>query len=160
MATLTLPKHADSDLPAWARRASVVAQPGALTVSCRQHVPPERAVAWTQALLQHFPAQRVRVLCSLQPHELHGSRHSGGASCAQYRVQTAAAAAAVAAAWQSSTATAPLLPSGTLVLGLPAALMSRCQASGLVAACSQILWRQCFCTIQQTEPEQLSGCAG
>ena len=74
-----------------------------------------------------------------QAHELHGARLPDDAvSSAQFCLRTAAAASqAPAEAAQDAAKSIPLLPSGTLVSGLPAALMSHCQVHPLVVTHAQ-----------------------
>ena len=84
---LTLPEH--GNLPAaagelrQARQAAVQWHAGAqvLSVRCPHHIAPERAVAWSSALLRHCPAKAVRVLASLPVQPLILSINLQSSSC-------------------------------------------------------------------------------
>ena len=61
----TVAENPDAEPPHKPRISSVYAHGPVLVVLCPQHVPAERAVAWTLGVLQAFPAQRLCVMCSL-----------------------------------------------------------------------------------------------
>ncbi|PNW88627.1 hypothetical protein CHLRE_01g037650v5 [Chlamydomonas reinhardtii] len=94
-----------------------------LLVACQYEVARERAVAWSRALLGQVAAAHVLVLGAIPAEQFRGQ---GDASQEEllFLLRTRAAAAAAAAVGRPA---APLLPTGTVVGGLPAALLSHCQ---------------------------------
>ncbi|KAK9794644.1 hypothetical protein WJX73_007608 [Symbiochloris irregularis] len=80
--------------------------------------PAKRAVAWARSLLQHIAAQRIVLLTSMPAVEFHAAGRP--AQHAQFVLETAAAHGTIAHGL-------PYLPSGNLVAGLPAAILSLCQ---------------------------------
>lgn len=93
-----------------------------LLIDCTQMVPPERAVAWTRAVLKHTVAEQIVVLTQLQAADYHGPRAAEDTSL-QFSMRTAAAKG-----MQQHPNPVSYLPSGTLISGLSAAVMSYCQA--------------------------------
>ncbi|KAG2444873.1 hypothetical protein HXX76_001611 [Chlamydomonas incerta] len=92
-----------------------------LLVACQYEVARERAVAWSRAVLGQVAAGHVLVLGAIPAEQFRGQ---GDASQEEllFLLRTRAAAQAL-----PGRPAAPLLPTGTVVGGLPAALLSHCQ---------------------------------
>ncbi|CAL5230003.1 g13442 [Coccomyxa viridis] len=86
---------------------------------CSSLIPPERAAAWVEGMLSHVEAQHAVVVASLPAREYIGVGDPTQESL-QYVLESTAATG-------SCTHGLPYLPTGNLVSGLPAALMSCCQ---------------------------------
>ena len=110
-----------------------------LVVDSARQLPVEQAVTWAKAVLAALRPQKLVVVTTLP-----AMRYCGPGSPADedlvFGLRTSAAAATAAAAAPSSTATnkpsgqpQPDLPPGTMLDGLPAALLTRAELAGLPA---------------------------
>jgi len=100
---------------------------GVLFALCRGPLPPSRAFAWGRELLSRLQPEEVVVEEAISAAEFSGGGGDREEPSQSYSVTTSAAAAT------KMRGSLQKLPTGNLVSGLPAAVMSRAQASGLAA---------------------------
>lgn len=123
---------------------------GVLLVSCSRAVHPERSWAWTRGVLEALQPRDSMVVSTMPANQFRGDGDAANdvlvfvvptsAAAAQQAAQPAAAAADGAAGGSRGRAGGggmpPSLPSGTLLSGVAAAVVTFCQASCLDGDCS------------------------
>ncbi|GLC37939.1 hypothetical protein PLESTB_001500000 [Pleodorina starrii] len=103
-----------------------------LLVCCQYDVPRERALAWARSLLGQVSCRHAVFLGSMAAEQFRGQ---GDASQEEliFALRTRAAQQKQQQEQRVSKPPVPLLPTGTVVGGLPAALLSHCQLRGVSA---------------------------
>lgn len=91
---------------------------------CQDDIPAERSRAWAAAVLGALQPSRVAVLCTMLAQQFVGGAGDPSEDALVFAVESAAAGGAARAA-----GLAPL-PSGNLLGGLPAAVLTQCQLTG------------------------------
>jgi hypothetical protein len=120
---------------------------GMLLVSCSRAVHPERSWAWTRGVLEALQPQESIVVSTMPANQFRGDGDAANDTLVFAFATSAAAAVAQPAAAAIGTADGgrgragaggmpPSLPSGTLLSGVAAAVVSYCQASCLDGNCS------------------------
>ncbi|KIZ01033.1 hypothetical protein MNEG_6927 [Monoraphidium neglectum] len=117
-------------------RASAVLAPtgapgAALAVCCREDVPAERAGAWARALLRAVAPAAVVILGAVRPEHYRGAGDASQEFLSFTLQTTARRQQQGPAALAQRAAAPPPLPSGSIVAGLPAALLTACELRGL-----------------------------
>lgn len=100
-----------------------------LAVSCQFSVAPECAGAWVRGLMSQIQPQALLALGALQAEDFRGDGDPSQ-QCMLFCLQSAARRAQQQ---QQRQLAAPLLPSGNLIAGTAAALLSHCQLHGVPA---------------------------
>eukprot|EP00898_Chlorokybus_atmophyticus_P006020 jgi/Chlat1/6419/Chrsp45S05920 len=112
-----------------------------MAASCQYTVPPERAAAWAEAVLQTLRPQRVLVFCALPAWRFRGQNlpedepaEGSGEAPAVYAVETTAHRMARGGDEAERTFSAmQFLPPGNIIDGVPSAIATQCELSSIPA---------------------------
>lgn len=126
----TQPRGGDKAAEGGAPAGLYVPLPGVLVCCCSSTVAPERAGAWARGVLGALQPQRLLLLGSLQ-----AEQYRGEADASQELLAFILCSSPLRQQQQQPGAAlgVPYLPSGSIVSGLPAALLTQAELAGLPA---------------------------
>lgn len=111
---------------------SLASSPSLLLVTCPRELPAEQAAAWARGVLRELRPRTAVVAATLPAMNYRGAQDPADDDLV-FSLQTSVAAAAAPSGGAPTPALPPPLPEATLLGGLPAALLERCELAGVPA---------------------------